>query len=202
MPYESKCGRKRGRKPYIWCPGQKNRQKVDANHASAFCHKKSKRFPHITKGHGQNIVHSLLCTDNHGKKSNQTSGSLHFCLPVITLLPDEITKAHKIRRTLYNVSSVWIVQSSLSSEVDLIYKSPYCLSFVTMRQLYHRERYLSTLAAWILYGRFGFCMGDYLGFARGLDMGKWKGKIAGKLAAEQQEKTAAKTAVRVKFSTE
>ena len=64
------------------------------------------RFPHITKGHGQNIVHSLLCTDNHGKKSNQTGGRLHCCLRSITQFPDEITKAHKIRHTLYNVSSV------------------------------------------------------------------------------------------------
>ena len=178
MPYESKCGRKRGRKPYIWYPGQKNRQKVDANHASAFCHKKSKRFPHITKGHGQNIVHSLLCTDNHGKKSNQTSGSLHFCLPVITLLPDEITKAHKIRRTLYNVSSVWIVQSSLSSEVDLIYKSPYLpllhynAATISQRKIFVNIGGLDSVwTVWILYGRFAFCMGDCLGVARGLDMG-------------------------------
>ena len=41
-----------------------------------------------------------------GKKSNQTGGSLHCCLQSITQFPDEITKAHKIRHTLYNVSSV------------------------------------------------------------------------------------------------
>ena len=41
-----------------------------------------------------------------GKKSNQTDGSLHCCLQSITQFPDEITKAHKIRHTLYNVSSV------------------------------------------------------------------------------------------------
>ena len=144
-----------------------------------------------------------------GKKSNQTGGSLHCCLRSITQFPDEITKAHKIRHTLYNVSSVWIVQRSLSSEVDLIYKSPYLpllhynAATISQRKIFVNIGGLDSVwTVWILYGRFGFCMGDYLGFARGLDMGKWKGKIAGKLAAEQQEKTAAKTAVRVKFSTE
>ncbi len=64
------------------------------------------RFPHITKGHGQNIVHSLLCTDNHGKKEQSNRRQPTLLLQSITQFPDEITKAHKIRHTLYNVSSV------------------------------------------------------------------------------------------------
>ena len=86
---------------------------------------KSYDFLTLQKAMDKTLSIAFYARITTGKKSNQTDGSLHCCLQSITQFPDEITKAHKIRHTLYNVSSVWIVQRSLSSEVDLIYKSPY-----------------------------------------------------------------------------
>ena len=90
----------------LFVTGQK-RQKVDAKFAPAFCRiTKSYDFLTLQKAMDKTLSIAFYARITTGKKSNQTDGSLHCCLQSITQFPDEITKAHKIRHTLYNVSSV------------------------------------------------------------------------------------------------
>ena len=90
----------------LFVTGQK-RQKVDAKFAPALCRiTKSYDFLTLQKAMDKTLSIAFYARITTGKKSNQTGGSLHCCLQSITQFPDEITKAHKIRHTLYNVSSV------------------------------------------------------------------------------------------------
>ena len=131
----------------LFVTGQK-RQKVDAKFAPAFCRiTKSYDFLTLQKAMDKTLSIAFYARITTGKKSNQTDGSLHCCLQSITQFPDEITKAHKIRHTLYNVSSVPVVQSWFAYVVDLSNKcasSFFLWDFSLL--LYSIERDLSILA--------------------------------------------------------
>ena len=87
---------------------------------------KTIRFPPLQKAMDKTLSIAFYARITTGKRAIKTGGSLHCCLQSITQFPDEITKAHKIRHTLYNVSIGMNCTEISFFEVDLIYKAHTC----------------------------------------------------------------------------
>lgn len=91
----------------IVCNRTKKGQKVDAKFAPAFCRiTKSYDFLTLQKAMDKTLSIAFYARITTGKRAIKQAAAYTSASRIITLLPDEITKAHKIRRTLYNVSSV------------------------------------------------------------------------------------------------
>ena len=89
----------------LFVTGQK-RQKVDAKFAPAFCRiTKSYDFLTLQKAMDKTLSIAFYARITTGKRAIKPAAAT-LLLQSITQFPDEITKAHKIRHTLYNVSSV------------------------------------------------------------------------------------------------